>query len=440
MYKYFIQKKIIYQANKIFINSKSKFSIINYFILWANVPGSLFLKFKIYGYKYSIKFILSFIKFFLSIGLHLNYSLIKSTKIKNNYSKVIISWAFENNFKKNGIYHDKYFNISSRQNKNILWFLVYESNIIPKKIDDNIVLLYKNSNNFNFIYFIKFIFKIFYENNFSIKKSIVQLNSFESFSKIFQYYFFKCVKIKNIKKIFFAYEGQIFQKNIIKYLKKKNNKIKFIGYDHTPPQPLPLNLIHDKYSPDKILTCGRSQLGFYTQYLKWPTKKVKVVPSLRFQFVKKNYFKNKIFLPFNIEKSSIVLNEFEDLIQGNKIKNIGNFLIKNHPARLNSNTHLNFIKELKTIIQSNGKKFLKDENNSVIIFGQTTAVSLAIELGFVCYHVCLNPDFDHYNQHLWKKILSTKLSDHIFKYKLKNKSALLLIKKEKKIFDKYYDC
>ena len=58
----------------------------------------------------------------------------------------------------------------------------------------------------------------------------------------------------------------------------------------------------------------------------------------------------------------------------------------------------------------------------------------------MCYHVCLNPDFDHYNQYLWKKILSTKLSDHIFRYKLKNKSTLLLIKKEKKIFDKYYDC
>ena len=86
------------------------------------------------------------------------------------------------------------------------------------------------------------------------------------------------------------YEGQPFQKEITEILKKINKNIKIIGYDSTAPLALPLNFNHSIHCPDVLLTNGSSQSNFYSKYLNWPKKKIKVVPSLRFKNTKKKKF------------------------------------------------------------------------------------------------------------------------------------------------------
>ena len=85
-------------------------------------------------------------------------------------------------------------------------------------------------------------------------------------------------------------KGQPYQKNVISYLKKKNNSIKVTGYDHSAPPALPLNLFFDRCSPDKLLITGKEQALFYKKYLNWPKSRLKIIPSFRFKKSKKDFF------------------------------------------------------------------------------------------------------------------------------------------------------
>ena len=248
------------------------------------------------------------------------------------------------------------------------------------------------------------------------------------------------IKINEVKKILMPYEGQPFQKEIINEVKKKNKKIKIFGYDHTAPQPLPLNLNYSLHSPDILLTNSTSQSNFYSKYLNWPSKKIKVVPSLRFKNISKNNFVNKILLPYKLNNIKIILNKFTSLIESGEIVNIKNFKIKNHPLRLNSNIHKKLILQIQELIKKNlKKKNIQKSKKSVIIIGQTTAVTLSIETGVTSYHICLDPVFDSYTKDLWNNIKIKQLSRYTFKYELNKKNTLVMIKKEKNLFKKYYD-
>ena len=81
------QKKIIIISKNILIKNKHKAIALNYFALWADIPGTIYLKFKVHGFKYFLKFIITYIKHILSIGYHLNYEITKAKKIKQNILK-----------------------------------------------------------------------------------------------------------------------------------------------------------------------------------------------------------------------------------------------------------------------------------------------------------------------------------------------------------------
>ena len=124
-----------------------------------------------------------------------------------------------------------------------------------------------------------------------------------------------------------------------------------------------------------------------------------------------------------------------------RINNIKKFNIKNHPLRHGSKNHKKLMIKMKEILKQNydKKNNLNTIKESTIVIGQTTAVTLAIETGITLYHICLDPIFDSYTKELWKNIKIDQLSKHTFKYELIKKNSLVMIKKEKKLFEKYYD-
>ncbi len=438
------QKKMVSVSKLLMKKYKHRSGSLNYFnIMVPGTPGSLYLKFRIFGFKYFFKFLYSYLKYMFSIGLHSEYEIVKSEKNKKKYKNIIITWAYKEDFNKNGTYNDRYFKINSKKYRETLWFLIYMSVEKPKKLDENLIVLFKNKRlfNFNILRFTTYLFKMLFNKTDSLKYFLLKISSFSSFSEIVLDSFLKNIKTEKIKKILIPYEGQPFQKEIIKVLRKKNKKLKVVGYDHTSPPPLPLNLHHDFLSPDVLLVNGSNQLGFYSRYLKWPRKKLKLVPSSRFQDEKKINFTNQVFLPYEILNQKIVLNEFSFLIKEGEIKKTTDLTIKNHPNASNSTTHLKLIYELKKLFNenhetNNPKKFFK---SSAFFVGQTTAIILALELGLTSYHVCFEPTFDSYNSKLWRNIKVKQLSEYTFKYELVKKNAFTMIKKEKNIFKKYYD-
>ena len=246
----------------------------------------------------------------------------------------------------------------------------------------------------------------------------------------------KKIKIFDSKKMYITYESQLFQKNIIYELKKKYKRLKIIGYDHTAPQPLPINLFHDKYSPDFLIVNSKNKFDFNHKYLGWPKNKMKIMKSFRFRIIKKD-FQLKIFLPYVLNDQETYIIKMINLMKILKIKDLKSFKIKIHPACKKKIKHLNFIKKLKKLKNLEFKNNNKNKNNNIVVFlGQTTAIPIAIESKLDCYNICLDPNFDVYNPKIWSGIKCNEIDNNIYLYKLKKKKSLIWIDKEYNNFNK----
>ena len=81
-----------------------------------------------------------------------------------------------------------------------------------------------------------------------------------------------------------------FQNTIFKEIKKINSDIKLIGYLHST-QALPTFLIHRYGAPDLLLVHSSAQIYHLNKYLNWPAKKLRLIPSLRYNKKDKNSLK-----------------------------------------------------------------------------------------------------------------------------------------------------
>ena len=62
---------------------------------------------------------------------------------KHNFKRIVVSWSKNDDFLDDGSYNDRYFKTNSNENKEVLWFLMSVDNKFPKKIAENIIVLYK---------------------------------------------------------------------------------------------------------------------------------------------------------------------------------------------------------------------------------------------------------------------------------------------------------
>ena len=49
------------------------------------------------------------------------------------YNRIILTWAFEENFSKDGSLNDRYFNINSKNLPETLWLVIFMGKKLPKK-------------------------------------------------------------------------------------------------------------------------------------------------------------------------------------------------------------------------------------------------------------------------------------------------------------------
>ncbi len=395
--------------------------ILGYAPLFVDTPGTLFLKRKFF--RSSLKnYFLERVKNFL----YFKHKLIKISKLHNktDYTNVVITFGFKKSFK-NQKYFDKFFNEDSYNSK-ILWIVIYLDKFLPNKLPKNVVLVYFKEE--NFVKKITFFIINLFENIFSFKKSYSSPNHFEglyfNIKKIFNN-----LNLKKINSVIFPYEGQPFQKKIICYLKQNSKSLKIIGYDHTPPQNLPVNLFYTKNSPDKLYVTGSSQREFYSKQLMWPKKNIYLTHTLRFSKTNKRDFINKIFFPHDLKEQN--LKQISDTCN-RLIQKKGLFLkeILIHPNSIHKKKEFLIQKKLKDLInlKTNTKK-LRNKNSSIFI-GKTTGIALSLEKGIDTYHICDDKEFQMYDSKLWKNLKHKEILKNTFIYTQTRKKTFMLTKSE----------
>ncbi|MBD1138283.1 hypothetical protein IDH18_01610 [Pelagibacterales bacterium SAG-MED41] len=368
-----------------------------------------------------------------------NYTshLLYFNKSFKDYNKIIVTWAFKENFNSKGVLKDKYFNISSDQQKKTLWFVIFMGNSTPKKLKKNIVLLKMFSSK---IFGNIIVLKNFFSNFIYIFKNLDYLlfiNSNHNFFSKKMVNFLKPFLNNQVKYLLMPYEGQPFQNEIISYIKQEKNKIKTIGYIHSPPLAMPSNFLYKYNSPDKIILNGKDQEKCFTKILGWKKSKVFLFPSFRFLKNKTNIKKNLIYLPLNVRDIKIVYNSIKFLDNNNFI-NLVKFSVKKHPAG-NSEKNYKTKKMIENLIKDAVSVKSKNKENFLIFIGSSGAIIEALERGNKVIQISDQPILDIYSDAIWPSIKRTKLSDNIFLYNLKKKGDLIKlgsnIKNLSKIFN-----
>ncbi len=356
-----------------------------------------------------------------------NYLFIIKSKIQiKKYKNLIITWGSNNYFDKEGEFFDKYLSINSKYDKFTFWIVIVEGKI-PKKISNNIAIVYKkkkilfNLNNIILIFlnlFKSFSNKISFDNDAKISSEII------NFVK-------KNSQFSNIKNIIMPYEGQAFQKRIFHTFRKK---IKTYGFDHSAPHSFPTHLIHTKGSPKNLLVSGLATKYTYSKYLNWNKKDIVITRPSRYEKFKKKDFSNIMFLPHNFEKEFIILKSLQNFISSNNEFSIDKIKVKIHPIKLKVRSHKNLKKNIINLIKKNNIKKIRGRNKDLtIVVGFTTTPLVALEFGNAVLHICPNPTIDAYLSCLWKDLDIEQIDDYSFIYKLKSKGKYLDFTKKNKI-------
>ena len=418
-----ISKLQIKILKKVFEYNKKNFSEASFFCPSSFSIG--FYQMKLWINKKNIfKFILAFIKEIFAIVLANNYEVKGNIKNLKNFKNIVITFGNDASIKKK-LYIDKYFNYSSKDSS-VLWVVIFSG----KKIfyNNNVISIVKKKT--NFIYKIKnFIFyfvKLFFE-----KKNLHKLTNNHFTSKKLEKIFNTILKKKVIKnsKIFFPYESQPFQNNLIKNIKSLDKKIKIIGYVHSYPA-FPSRLMKKNINPDCLIVNSRDQIYSFTKFLNWKKKEIIFLPSVRFKKRNLNDLSSKIFLPIDFNSIEHICNSIKDL---SKIYNLKKFKIQNHPESINSKKHIRLIYKINQIIYKVGSSQLITK--TPIFIGSTGAIIESLNHGFEPIHIMEDLEFEIYSQTLWPSIKSHFIDNNIVEYKLIKKNIVSIQKNF--LFDRY---
>lgn len=89
--------------------------------------------------------------------------------------------------------------------------------------------------------------------------------------------------------------------------------------------------------------------------------------------------------------------------------------------------HIKFANKIKSIIKKNYRPITSKHNTSdtSVFFGQTTAIIVALEKKYKCYHVCSYPIFDCYSPKLWNCLKVEKITNYLYSYELKERNSFM---------------
>ena len=217
-------------------------------------------------------------------------------------------------------------------------------------------------------------------------------------------------------------------------------EIETIGYDHSVPHSLPLNLFFRTGAPDTLIVNSKSQFENSVNFLNWHQERVKLAPSLRYQKNDKEDFKNKIFFPYQIFNPKIVLNEFNNFLSQQDDFSLNKLDIKMHPVSPFIDKQKKLKNELLNIMNKYGNKFnSKNSNKDTSIFiGATTAIIVALEKNIRVFHLCAKPILDSYSNYMWPKLRINYVSQYIFEYKVDEKNNFLTFGDNSEQFNNHY--
>ncbi len=404
-----LQKKLIIFANKNKKNHYKKYDESNYLNTWLSNLGNFYLKKKFLNLSFLENLKLLFFLFYKK-NVAQNYKFYEilnyDRKLKKKYQNLIIS------FKSNDTDFDSHFSSKRMYSKNSLWFLINLSDNNLTEKSNNIIISKKRRQNLILVKIktiFLFLFWLFYP-----KKKHNEENFFEALRNGINK-----VNLIKIKKVFFPYEAQPYQKYLINLIKEKNPKSQIIAYCHGGLPSVPIEYVHNKLI-DKIYVHSKIEKQILNVFFGWKNSKIFVSKSFR-HFNKKKITSNKFYLPYSFDYDYKLQENLNFLSKKYDLRSIK---IVSHPFSKNSLNEKRLINHFYRI-KKKQYKISKNRSKIAIFLGVTGSILEALQNKLTVIHVTNNPHFELYSNFLWKNIEVKKLSKRIFVYKLKKKNNLI---------------
>lgn len=405
-----------------------------FFTVWAKNPGKIKLD-SILGKKPDYYYLL---KNFLSIIKNYDLELFHNSNLKKNKKyKLIVTYSSKKNFNNKGEFYDEYFNINNKKQE-ILWCLISLDNFIPKKINNNIFIIAKKKNSYNFFYLFFQMIKLIINNKFNFNYFFYYCwFEFDYANKIL-FLFKKIINNIDVEKYLFNYEGIPFQNLLVKEIKKKNQNSTIFAYLHCAPWPVQTDLIYKDTPLDCLFVSSKSQKEVLQKKLGWNKIKIVVIPSLRFKKQKNKKFCGFIFTPFNLNNKTRYLTKLENYFLNLKNNDLGKLKVRVHPLNQLSRPHLELKREIEILLRKYKNNFKNKNAKFSIFLGSATGVCVqALEEGTTIIHFPEDKLTDVFCNKIWKYILVKKINNDIYQYRMTNFNKTFLVTNENSKFDKY---
>ena len=360
----------------------------------------------------------------------LHHFYLEEPKIPKGYvsKNLYITWFKTKDFDSNLKFKDNY--IPSFTSKNNIWFLINADTIQfknnTKKNNEKFYIFQKSfTKTYNFIFFLKIILKVIFENKFSLIKIIHELNTDAIFAKIIVEKILLVIKKNNIKKVFLPYEGQPFQKHLVKTIKRKLKKVKIYGFINAI-QPFPIHLFEKNNIPHKNYSASPSQINQLVNIFNWDKKRISLVKSFRFKKNNVSKYKNKILLPFNINNKKEIYRNIKMLIESKPKNYFSRLKIVPHPIGVLNSRYQNFVKDLEILLESFDYKFSKKVSKKFsLVVGSTSTVLEALEFKLKVYHIVDQNILEALDDYFWPIVKVNKINEHTYDYKINKYKKLI---------------
>ena len=93
-----------------------------------------YIRLRIFNKQFNLNYLFYLVKNLLLLHRQFDYKIINKNNFYKKKNKLIISWARSRDFNEEGIFIDRYLNLSSK-NKKIFFFLIYLEKKLPEKIE-----------------------------------------------------------------------------------------------------------------------------------------------------------------------------------------------------------------------------------------------------------------------------------------------------------------
>jgi hypothetical protein len=406
---------------------------------WATGPGNARLHQLAHERGGALKLAVARVNDALRRGVQVGYEVTGGAAHLRGCRRLVVSWSCASDFCDDGSYHDRYFRVSSRDTPATLWFLVATDQIVPQRLDSNVVVFreIRGSKSTAPFRLARAAARALGRAPQSAEGSVPAISAIVTLADQVAQAVVAQLEGRTLLSVLLPYEAQPFQHAIFRAVKQQDRTIRTVGYLHSALPPLPTDLIHRSGAPDLLLVHGYGQQDILARHLGWSSSALRTIKSLRYRAADQRPLAGFVFLPYCFRDAHVIEAALRDFLRAAAPGSLPRLTVRNHPFMQSSKAHAQLRRGLEDVMRAYVDRFSLDatQHPPVSIFiGATAAILEALERGVTALHICSQPLVESHSAQLWQGLKVERLGEHLFRYELRVRGAYIDFGPETKAF------